>query len=253
MKNKKIILAAAACWWLIVLAVMYWIENRLFGGVFECASVNLLVCSVVLAIVRFIEGPPDEWSKPVLPPFVMNIFYGIIVFSISYIMLKMVFKEGKWGLLLLIPEWFVFLLFIVLINLYKKRYGYEPSDAQMVFLLGLLLLLGLFITIQFSGICTVASMQTMLEENGYTQTVYKGEQSYLLLNALHGDAPAPGLADSGESAEKDPREIHTGLYLYSGWKEQVEYALFVSPVTGRIMAELPLEEYPAYEMILHGN
>lgn len=255
MKNRaKAFQAAAGCWWLIVLIVMYWIEKRLFGGIFACGAVKLMIYSAAVAVVRMIEGPPDEWTKPILPPFVIWIFNGILIFGLSYGLLYSFLKNGKWHLLLLIPEWFSFLLIIVLILLYKKRYGRQPSSALMLFGLGMLMLLGIFLTIQLSGVRTVASMQSDLEEHGYSQIAYKGEQSYLLLDALYGDTPKLRLSDSfREEPERDLREFNTGLYLYSGWKDKKEYALFASPVTGRMIAELPLETYSAYESVLHGN
>lgn len=242
--RKKIITTVAAwCWWLVVLAVMYRIE-KMFGGVLKCEAVKFALLSAALAITRILLGPPDEWSKPILPSPVMWVLDGIIVFSMSYVLLNGFFKDGKWELLLFIPEWFVFLLIFAMVLLYKKRYGHEPSTEQFLFFLGLMLLLGLSLTIHISGVRTVTAVQAVLEENGYSRTGYKGEQSYQLLKSLYGDAPKLQPAASSS-------EINTGLYLYSGWKDNVEYALLASPVTGRIIAELPLEAYPAYAEILH--
>lgn len=243
MRKNTAVAIAAWCWWLIVLAVMYRIEH-MFGGVFPCGAVRIALVSAALAITRILLGPQDEWSKPVLPPSVVWVMDGIIVFSISYVLLNGFFTEGKWGLLLFIPEWFAFLLGFALVLLYKKRYGHEPSAEKFLFLLGMMLLSGLFLTIHISGVRTVADVQAVLEENGYERIDYKKEQSYQLLKVLRGDAPKL-------RPEASLSETNTGLYLYSGWKDSEEYALLASPVTGRIIAELPLEAYPSYSGFLH--
>lgn len=254
MRRKKILLAAACCWWIIVLAITYWIEKKLFGDVFVCGAVTILIDSAIIAIVFLTGGFAEERTKPVLPPWVLWILDILLAAAISYIVVEHVFLNGKWGNLLLLAEGTAFLLIIVWTQLYKKIHSCEPSETKTVFLLGALFLIGLFLTIQISGIRTVSSMRTMLEEEGYTRIIYKGEQSYHLLSVLYGDEPELELSDpSSEHPDGDLREMNTGLYLYSGRKNAKEYALFVSPVTGRMIAALPLESHPAYEGVLHGN
>lgn len=243
--------AAAFLWWMAVLAVVLWVEKR-FGNVFSSGAGTLIVYSLIMAVIRILSGPMEERSNPVLPPFVRWILGSIIVISISAFMVKSLFFAGKWELLFYFPQWISLLLLTLFLLLYKKKYGHEPPTALSLLGTGFLILISLLLTIQISDIRSVSSMQETLEGEGYTQLDYSGSHDYRILDILCGDDPDLQLPDSfSEHPDGDLREIRTDLYLYSARKDGREFAVLASPVTGRVIAELPLEQYPAYREILH--
>ena len=236
-ENLKLRYFISAAIYLVTCAVIYVVEYRVYAGALQTVFVFALVYPPVFVLFALIRGKSERKEPGKVSRTIGYVVAGLVLVCAAFFAVRFLFPNYSqrlfgWQILSLIPSAVVLLIMEIMQH---GRPG-AKYGAYAVSIVYSTLLVCTVVFVLVAGPSTVANGKDTLLKNGYDNPSFVTHFSDRFALAFVTTGELPEAITS--SSSNDP-----GVYLFTGKRDDKDFAVFIDTGSGRVLEQLDLQEY----------
>jgi len=217
-------------------SVLYIVEYKLYAGALKTVFIFALVYPPVFVLLALIRGKSERKEPGKISRAIGYVVAGIVLAGMVVFVFRSLFPNYSqrlfgWQTLSLIPSAVILLAMEIRSGKLGAKHG-----AYGVSIIYSILLAGTAVFVLISGPSTVSNGKDTLLKNGYENPSFITHYSdrFAMVHMITGEFPE----SITHSYNDDP-----GVYLFTGQRDDKDFAVFIDTGSGIILEQLDLQEH----------